>query len=45
MNIDGEKRISICYEDNYGRVSIENYRLNEIVKYIEDVLISILSPS
>lgn len=34
MNIDGEKRISICYEDNYGRVSIENYRLNEIVKYI-----------
>ena len=34
MKIAGEKRISICYEDDYGRVSIENYRLNEIVKYI-----------
>lgn len=34
MKIDGEKRISICYEDDYGRVSIENYMLNEIVKYI-----------
>lgn len=34
MRIDGERRISICYEDDYGKVSIENYKLNEIVKYI-----------
>lgn len=34
MKIDGNTRISICYEDNFGKITIENYTLNEIVNYI-----------
>lgn len=34
MKIDGNARISICYEDNFGKITIENYTLNEIVNYI-----------
>lgn len=34
MKIDGNSRISICYEDEFGKITIENYKLNEIVNYI-----------
>ena len=34
MKIDGNTRISICYEDEFGKITIENYKLNEIVNYI-----------
>ena len=34
MKIDESTRISICYEDNFGKITIENYTLNEIVNYI-----------
>lgn len=34
MKIDGNTRISICYEDDFGKITIENYKLNEIVNYI-----------
>ena len=34
MKFDGNTRISICYEDKRGKITIENYTLNEIVKYI-----------
>ena len=34
MKIDGDTRISICYEDKFGKITIENYKLNEIVNYI-----------
>lgn len=34
MIFDGNTRMSICYEDEFGKITIENYKLNEIVKYI-----------
>ena len=34
MKIGGNSRISICYEDEFGKITIENYKLNEIVNYI-----------
>lgn len=34
MKIDGNKRISICYEDEFGKITIENYQFKEIVSYI-----------
>lgn len=34
MTFDGKTRISICYEDDFGKITIENYKLDEIVKYI-----------
>lgn len=34
MNICGDKKISVLFEDQFGKILIENYCLNEIVNYI-----------
>lgn len=34
MIFDGDTRMSICYEHEFGKVNINNHRIDEIVRYI-----------
>lgn len=34
MKICGNKRVSVLFEDEFGKILIENYCLNEIINYI-----------